>query len=438
MHKSENWWIAGGRILDPAAGRDEVRDIYVIDGRIRYSAPAAGVMHKFIAEGCVVIPGLIDLHTHLRDPGNPEAETIASGTAAAARGGFTAVVAMPNTRPPLDTPEAVRDQAERGAREGSAVVLPCGCLTRGRSGIEAADLEALQAAGAVAFSDDGSTPLDEALFMEIARTAQRLELPVLDHAEDTRCSAAGVMHEGAYNRQLGLAGIPEEAEILAVERDIRVAATTGCWLHIQHVSCASSVEMIRRARDRGIPVSGEVTPHHLWFCDRDVTADNTSFKMNPPLRSAHDRQVLREAVLDGTLAVLATDHAPHSSAAKARGFVDAPFGVTGLETALAVTYSLLVLEAGMPVMAWLRRWTTGPARVLGRTPPRLDDGQPGDVVVFDPGAEHKLESADFLSLSTNSPFSGVAFHGRVLLTLLGGRRVWCDGDAAKRLKNESV
>ncbi len=429
--------IAGGRIVDPATGHDAVGDLYIVDGCISDVPSARPDCKRLDAAGWIVIPGLVDLHTHLREPGDPAAETVLTGTAAAARGGFTTVVAMPNTRPPLDTPDRIGELAQRAAADALVRVLPCGCLTQGRAGVAATDMSALKAAGAVAFSDDGDTPLDERLFEEIAVKAQRLELPILDHAEDKRCSAGGVMHAGSRSRDLGLPGIPEEAELLAVDRDIRMAAQTGCALHIQHVSSARTIERIRKARDRGIPVSGEATPHHLFFCDTDVTSTDTRFKMNPPLRGEHDRRALREAVIDGAIAVLATDHAPHTADAKAKGFMDAPFGVVGLETALAATFTLLVCQSGMPLLAWLRRWTTGPMRILGIPPPRLAPGEPADVTVFDPEAEGLVDPAQFLSRSVNSPFIGSSLKGKTMATFCRGRLAWLDDDGAKRLRPES-
>lgn len=418
--------ITGGRIIDPTSGHDAVGNLYVADGRLSAVPPPGANRHLLDATGWIVIPGLVDLHTHLREPGNPEAETIASGTAAAARGGFTKVVAMPNTTPPTDTPEAIESLRQRVNRDASVHVLICGCLTQGRAGIVATDLNQLKAAGAIAFSDDGDTPLDDRLFTGIATTAQQLQLPILDHAEDKRCSAGGVMHAGAQSRRLGLPGIPEEAELLAVDRDIRVAMETGCAIHIQHVSSARTIERIRKARDRGLPVSAEATPHHLAFCDADIVTADPRFKMNPPLRTEHDRATLQEAVKDGTLSVLATDHAPHTPEAKASDFVHAPFGVVGLETALAATYTLLVRRAGMPVLAWLRRWTTGPLRVLGMPPPRLTSGEPADLTVFDPEREFTVNASEFQSRSVNSPFIGSALKGKVMATMCAGRWVWID------------
>ncbi len=427
-----NWRITGGHIVDAAQGRDASGDLWIVDGRISGKPPEIRSL-VLNAAGCLVMPGLLDAHTHLRDPGDPAAETLATGTAAAARGGFAGVVAMPNTRPPLDTPERVRALAQKALAEGVVSVFPCGCLTRGRAGAQAADLASLKAAGAVAVTDDGTTPLDEKLFTEIARQARSLELPILDHAEDTRYSGGGVMHAGRQSRRLGLPGIPVEAEVVAVDRDIRVAAKTGCHLHIQHVSSSQSVERIRRAQDRGIPVSGEVTPHHLAFCDEDVVVDDTRFKMNPPLRGKHDRKALRLAVLDGTLAVLATDHAPHAEAFPPRDFLNAPFGVIGLETALAVTFTLLVVDAGMPLTDWLRCWTTGPARVLNISPPRLAPGEAADMVVFDPNAKMPVEAALFRSRSANSPFIGREYRGKVVATIVHGKMAWFDEEEKGRL-----
>lgn len=414
--------IRGGELVDPASGFHGVGDLSVQAGSIvelPVEPPADAEI--FDARGLVVAPGFWDLHVHLREPGNEAAETIASGTRAAAHGGFTTVIAMPNTRPPLDDPQRVTWVRARAAEAGWAHVLPAACLTRERAGREAADLDALAAAGAVAFTDDGTTVPETGLMREVMQAASRLRLPVLDHAQDPAAEVAGVMHAGEYAVRWQLPGIPAEAESRMVERDIALAAETGCRVHIQHVTAAQSIARIRDARAAGLPISGEVTPHHLAFTDADVRGGDPHFKMNPPLRSAADREALLEALLDGTLTVLATDHAPHTAQAKAAGFHAAPFGVVGLETAVGATYSGLVRRGLLDVVTWVRRWTSGPAEILGLPTPTLRPGAPADLVVLDLHSEWTVHAHRFISLGRNTPFEGCSLVGRAVMTVLGGK-----------------
>ena len=418
------FYIRGGRVLDPARGQDAVGDLCIQKGVIvpcpARVPPGARVID---AAGCGGVPGFIDLHVHLREPGNEAAETVATGTRAAARGGFTTIVAMPNTRPALDSPAEIRALAKRAAG-GFARVLPAPCLTHGREGLELADIDALATAGAVALTDDGATVADDALMAEAMRRAARANLPVCDHALDPVLAGKGVMHEGEWSRKWGLPGIPSEAESRTVARDIRLAEAAGCALHIQHVSAAESVQLIREAVRRGVRVTAEATPHHLALTDADVRPEDARFKMNPPLRGEADRIVLLEAVADGTLTTLATDHAPHTAAAKAKGFVEAPFGVIGLETAIGVTYAILVKSGRISLADWVRRWTTGPARVLGRPAPSLAVGAPADVAVLNLTDEWTVRADDFVSLSRNTPFEGWRLTGRAMATFCGGKQTW--------------
>jgi dihydroorotase len=420
--------IRGATRMDPCDGSVRCGDLAVRDGRIVAQAPAgAGVID---AVGRVLAPGLIDLHVHLREgpptapPAAEPAETIETGTLAAARGGFPGVVAMPNTAPPIDTPEAVRWLAQRGRDAGHARVWPSACLTRGRAGRALADLADLADAGAVAFTDDGSTVSDECLMEAAMRAARAAGRPVMDHALDPALAGDGVMHAGSAAARCGLPGIPPEAESRIVERDIRLCAATGCAVHIQHVSAAASVALIREARRRGLPVSGEATPHHLALTDEDVPPGNANWKMNPPLRGAADRDAILEGVADGTLGALATDHAPHHASAKARGFRAAPFGIVGLETAVGVTFRALVQSGRMSVMEWLRRWTSGPAAILGIEPPSLAPGRPADLVLLDLEHDWDVQPAEFLSRARNTPFDGARCRGRAVCTLLAGRIAW--------------
>lgn len=416
----------GGRVLDPATGEDRVRDVYMEGGRIVASAP--GRPRVFDARGKLVVPGLIDLHVHLREPGGEESETIETGARAAARGGFTTIVAMPNTRPPLDTPERVAFVVRRAAEVGIVRVLPCGAITVGREGRELTAFAPLVAAGAAAFSDDGSTVQDDALMRRAMDVARDVAKPILDHAQDQLIERqGGVMHEGDVSRRAGLPGIPSFAEEKIVRRDIRLCEETGAHLHIQHVSTAGAVAMIRDARRRGLRVTAELTPHHLALCDEDIDPANPNFKMNPPLRARADRDALEEAIVNGVLSCFATDHAPHGADKKAKGFLRAPFGVVGLETAVGVTWTRLVRLGKMTPLEWLARWTVGPAAVLGWPSPTLAPGAPADVAVLDVETPWVVDPNAFASKSHNTPFTGWTLFGRAIATWVGGRLVWCEG-----------
>jgi dihydroorotase len=340
---------------------------------------------------------------------------------------------MPNTRPVVDTPDQVRFQIEQAAAAGAVELVPSACITQERRGGKLADLNALARAGAVAFTDDGSTVADDALMRSAMEQAAQLGIPVMDHAVDPVLAGRGVLHDGDAARRLGLPGIPAEAEDQTVGRDIDLAAATGCAMHIQHVTSGTSARLIADAAARGLPVTGEATPHHLALSDADITTDDGNFKMNPPLRSPEDRETLIREVLDGGLSVLATDHAPHLASLKAKGILKAPFGVVGLETAIGVTYRLLVAERGMAPLDWLRRWTEGPAALLGRPCPSLAPGRPADIVLADLQHEWTVQSSDFISLSQNTPFEGHRCMGQAVLTLRSGRITWAGVDMAPGL-----
>ena len=413
--------IRNVRVLDPSNGRDEIADLGIADGRMADPASLPnGALDEIDATGLVAVPGLIDMHVHFREPGDTAAETVASGSCAAARGGFTTVVAMPNTVPAVDTAERVREQQALARAAGRIRVLSSGCLTRERQGRALADLAGMAAAGVAAFTDDGSVVPDRALMKEAMRQAAALGLPVMDHALDPELAGSGVMHDGDTARRFGLPGIPSAAETIVVERDIALCRETGCAIHIQHVSAAASVDRIREARRFGLPVSGEATPHHLFLCDSDIPDDNANFKMNPPLRTADDRAALLNAVADGTLQAFATDHAPHTAEAKRRGMRAAPFGVIGLETAVAVTYTACVLSGRMSLMEWIRRWTTGPAAILRMPPPSLAPGQSADLTLLSFDKPFTVGEDTFASLSRNSPFFGMTLTGRAVRTFFSG------------------
>ncbi|WP_018292050.1 dihydroorotase [Verrucomicrobium sp. 3C] len=418
--------FAGGRILDPSRGRDEIGDLCVAGGRFvdPASLPAETNWEWIEASGWIVAPGLIDAHVHLREPGDLQKETIASGTRAAAAGGFTAVVAMPNTRPPADQPNTIGWIRERTREQGIIRVYPTGCLSEGRRGEKLAPLSLLHAAGAVAFTDDGSCIQDAGLMRRVMEYAGMLGLPILEHCEESSVSGGGVIHEGYWSAVLGLRGWPSAAEELIVSRDILLAELTGARLHCQHLSSAGSVRLVREAKQRGVHVTAEVTPHHLALTDEALSKYDTRFKMNPPLGSEEDREALREGIVDGTIDLIASDHAPHCSFEKEVEFDRAPFGVVGLETMLAVAAETLVKTKLLDWPGLVARLSTIPARVLGLPGGTLAAGAPADLVVIDPNLQWTVNPQIFRSRGRNTPFAGWEVQGRVMLTMVEGKIVW--------------
>jgi len=429
MGDCKSWVIRGGRILDPVNGRNMgIGDLWIADGRVSPGSsslpPCTGVVD---ASGLIVAPGLVDLHVHMREPGDEDSETVATASVAAARGGFTTVVIMPNTRPPLDSAIAIRAQINLAEKCGMVRVLPAGCITSGRKGGEVADLAAMAKAGAVAFTDDGTTVPGRRVMRDAMAQAAALGLPVLDHAQDHGLAADGVMHDGKFSRRLKLPGIPFEAETEIVKRDIELAGETGCAIHIQHVSAAETIPLLRDARGGGLAVSAEVTPHHLFFADEDVVAGNGLYKVNPPLRSRKDRDALRTAAAGSLFAAFATDHAPHALARKSRPMQEAPFGMVGLETAVGATYTTMVKSGLLPPETWLDMWTRGPCGVLGMAFHGLAAGAPADVVLLDLESGWMVDARKMVTKSPISPFEGCRLTGRVVCTFLNGRVTWEDG-----------
>jgi dihydroorotase len=406
------------RVLDPALGRDETADLVIRDGVVQPAGASAEGLPRFDAAGLIAAPGFWDVHVHFRDPGNAAAETRRTGAAAAAAGGFTRVVTMPNTVPAGDSPAWVREQVEDRL---PVKILPSACVTRGRQGREVADLEALAAAGAAAFTDDGAMVSDDAVMRAAMLRAKALGKPVMEHAVVPALAKDGIIRDCPLARRLGLPLFPPEAEVEAVLRDIRLCRETGCATHIQHISCAGSVAAVRAARAEGLPVTGEASPHHLALAAEEIPEDDGNWRMNPPLGTREDVRAVRDGVLDGTLTLFATDHAPHTAETKNKGFLKAAFGVVGLETAVGVTWRVMVEEEGMSPLEWAARWTTGPAALLGLPVPSLAAGAAADLVLIDLRAPWRVEPSAFRSLSRNTPFAGWTLRARPVLTVCDGR-----------------
>ncbi len=432
MKQQNNWILAGARVIDPANDVDEIRNIYVRDGKIVTAEEMEGVdAEELDLTGKVVAPGLIDVHVHLRQPGKPEAETVRSGTLAAAAGGFTTVVAMPNTSPVTDNAAQVQYVRELGERDGVVHVLVCGAMSRGLNGEEMAPIGGLYSAGAVALSDDGRCIQNHELMRHVVEYAGSFDLPIMDHCEDKVLAANGVMHEGYWSVLLGMRGIPSASEELVIARNIILARMSGTHIHMQHVSAKGSVEMLRNARKNGVRVSGEATPHHIALTDVEIKRFDTNYKMNPPLRSEEDRMAIIEGLKDGTLTIIATDHAPHTLTAKQVEFDYAPFGIIGLETALPVTLTELYHKGYLTLPELISKFTKGPAEMLGRPIGTLSPGSAADITVIDPDVAHTVDARSFYSKSRNTPFDGYQARGRAVATFVDGVCVFSRLDEAE-------
>ncbi len=427
--------IRGGRVVDPATQHDRVADVLLDEGTIlaverTIEANDARVVD---ARGLVVAPGLVDMHVHFREPGFEYKEDIETGSRAAARGGFTAAACMPNTNPVLDTEGLVAQVVRRGNDVGLCRVHPIAAITKGQRGTELTEMRVLAEAGAIGFSDDG-LPVESARVMRRAlEYATFTGRPIISHCEEKALAAGGHMHEGEVSTRLGIPAMPGAAEDLGVARDVRLAELTKGRLHVCHVSTARSVQTIRAAKERGLRVTAEATPHHFTLTDEAVAGFDANAKMNPPLRPEVDRRAVIEGVLDGTLDAIATDHAPHAAREKLVEFDRAAFGIIGLETALALSLEVLVRGAGMELLALVDRLSTAPARILGLEGGSLRPGAPADIVLFDPEERWTFTEADVGSRARNTPFFGRAMTGRVVLTLLGGRATWEAPAARTRL-----
>lgn len=418
--------IQHGRVVDPANGVDEVRDLLVVDGKIAEpSTPVPGSpVEKMDARGLVVCPGLIDMHVHLREPGRSDKETIESGTCAAARGGFTSVVCMPNTDPPADNAGTVEYIKARAREKGSVNVLPTGAITVGLKGEQMAEIGSLKSAGVVAVTDDGHCVQNNEIMRRAIEYARMFELPVLDHCQDYPLSSEGVMNEGYWSMTLGLRGWPAIAEEIIVSRNCLLAEMCDWKVHMQHLSSTGSVRILREARQRGARVSGEVCPHHIALTDESLKAFDTNMKMNPPLRAQRDVDGLLQGITDGVIEILASDHAPHCSFEKEVEFDDAPFGIVGLETELGIFLTKLVHGNVISLPRMIAMLTINPAKLLGLDRGTLSVGAPADITLLDPDREWRVDSAAFASLSRNTPFHGWSLKGKAVATIVGGRVVW--------------
>jgi dihydroorotase len=458
--------ITGGRVIDPANNFDAVADVLVENGKISAigpdaSAKAPKTIQRFDAKGLVVCPGLIDIHAHLREPGQSSKETIATGSDSAARGGFTSVICMPNTSPAIDNPGTVALIREKAAREASINIFVAGAITKNIAGEELAPIGSLKKAGVIAITDDGHCIQSNELMRRALEYARMFDLVVMDHCQDYSMVSDGVVHEGYWSAALGLRGWPALGEELIVERNIRLAELTGTHIHCQHLSSARSVELIREAKKKGIRISGEACPHHFTLTDTTIAgsekfwkedgkgliettgdlpqwpAYDTNFKMNPPLRTAADREALIEGLADGTIEIISSDHAPHCDYEKEVEFDYAPFGITGFETELPLSLMRLYHTRKLTLPALIEKFTSAPARLLNMNKGTLAKGADADITIFDPEKRWLFKANETASKSKNTPFNNWPMRGKAVATVVAGKIVW-NGNDSMLVSNISV
>jgi len=418
--------IKNGRVIDPASNTDRVADVLIVDGRIAGVAPnlSSPKAEVFDAGGMIVAPGFIDMHVHLREPGFEHAETIESGSRAAAAGGFTSICCMPNTKPVNDSPMVTSYIVERGRSQAVVNVFPIGAITKGSAGEELAAIGAIKAAGAVAISDDGLPVMNARVMRRAMEFARSYDLPVIQHCEDLNLSAGGDMHEGTQSVRWGLRGIPAVSEDAMVARDLLLAELTGARYHVAHVSTRNAVAMVAHARRHALAVTCEATPHHFALADEDMAPYDSNYKMKPPLRSASHRAAVVEGLVSGVISAIATDHAPHPGSEKMQEFERCPFGIIGLETALALALEKLVHPGKITLNRMVELFTTGPDSVLRLGRGTLATGAPGDVTVFSTDVSWTYDVNQSFSRSRNSPFHGRTFRGGPVATVVNGQLAW--------------
>jgi dihydroorotase len=420
--------IKNGRVIDPASGRDAIADVWIEDGEVRAVGPGlevSEVSEFFDATGLVVAPGFIDMHVHLREPGFEHAETIETGSRAAAAGGFTSICPMPNTAPVNDNATVTSYIVEKARRHAIVNVFPIGAITKGSQGENLAEIGSMKEAGVVAISDDGRPVMNARVMRRAMEFARSFGMPVIDHCEDLHLSAGGDMHEGRESVRLGLRGIPGCSEDVMVARDILLAELTGARYHVAHISSRHSVEMVAFAKARGLAVTAEATPHHLALADSDMPPFDSNYKMKPPLRSNCDVQAVTDGVVSGAIDAIATDHAPHPGSEKMQEFESCPFGIIGLETALGVALEKLVHPGKIELKRLVELFTVGPSRILGLGGRgTLATGAPADVTIFSVDREWTYDVNKSFSKSSNSPFHNKTFRGGPVATVVAGQIVW--------------
>lgn len=434
--------IKGGQVINPATGLDEVADVYVEEGKVSQIGKGLKVKadRTINAKGCYVMPGFIDMHVHLRDPGFEQKETIETGCQAAAHGGYTTILAMPNTKPVVDNPDVVEYVHNKAKAVGCVNVMQVGAVTKGQKGEELSDLEGMAKAGIRAISEDGKSVMNSQLYREAMQKAAELDLTVLAHCEDINMVNGGVMNQDKHSEELGLKGITNSVEDVIIARDIMLAKDTGARLHLCHCSTYNSVYMVKHSKMEGIKVSAEVCPHHFTLTSDDIhkfdatihqeqqiaiDADaDTNFKMNPPLRTKRDVEMLKEGLKDGTMEVISTDHAPHTFEEKNTSMKKAPFGIVGLETAACLTYSELVLGGYLTPMQMAEKMSYNPAKIIGIDKGDISEGKVADIVIFDPNKKYAIDKNKFASKGKNTPFHGRKVTGKVMYTIVDGNVVF--------------
>ena len=416
--------IKNGRIIDPAADRDEIGELYVVNGRIAAMAPS-GEHETIDARNKIIAPGLIDIHVHLREPGQSHKETIETGTKAAAAGGFSSVVCMPNAEPPADNPSTIAWIADRARETASINVFPTGAITKGLKGEEMAPIGSMVQAGIIAITDDGHCVQNNEVMRRAVEYARMFDLAVMDHCQDYNMVGDGVMHEGYWSTVLGLSGWPRTAEEIIVMRNILLAELCDTRIHCQHLSSGGSVRLLREARSRGVPVTAEICPHHIALTDECISSFDRNYKMNPPLRTEQDAEELIEGVADGTITLLASDHAPHAYFEKEVEFDRAPFGIIGLETELALFLTILVHRTKViDIKRLIAMYTVNPASLVRLPKGTLAPGSDADITIIDPDLEWTFRKEESFSRSRNTPFDGWELKGRAVRTIVAGKTVW--------------